>query len=292
LARDLRKAAAGISRRDSRWLIDQYYTLQHHRIAAAAQTRTSHAAGEPVELIEWVFDSMARFEAAIKGALLVYAKGYRVGNWCLAQCGIGPVLAAAGLAHFDIRNRPTVGHFWRFAGLDPTLEWSKGQKRPYNGQLKTICAYKIGESFVKQQNREACFYGKLLIAKKKALAAANQAGEYAAEAQREMARFDTPKKRKTMESTQRWQHWTAGRLCPQHIHDRARRWAVKLYLSHLHQVMYEDYYGAKPPNPYIFDHPGDGGSHSHLIAAPLWPKSAAAQAAEFAGRGLGEMFSE
>ena len=37
--------------------------------------------------------------------------------------GIGPVIAAGLLANIDIKQAPTVGHIWRFAGLDPTNKW-------------------------------------------------------------------------------------------------------------------------------------------------------------------------
>ena len=104
LGRDVRKAAKNLRRNDARWLVDQYYIIQEHRIAACAQARTSDESGEPIELIDWVFESMNRFETAIRGALHTYAKSYRVGNWCLAQCGVGPVLSAAFLTYFDIRE--------------------------------------------------------------------------------------------------------------------------------------------------------------------------------------------
>ena len=67
----------------------------------------------------------------------------------------------------------------------------------------------------------------------------------------------------------RWKDWQEGKLCPQHIHDWARRIAVKLFLSHLHQVMFEDYHGGRAPDPYVFR--DNGQEHIHLILPPLWP---------------------
>lgn len=56
-------------------------------------------------------------------------------------------------------------------------------------------------------------------------------------------------------------------LPPAHIHARAKRWVVKLFLSHWHQVAYEVHYGVKPPAPYAIEHLG----HVHLMEPPNWP---------------------
>ena len=53
-------------------------------------------------------------------------------------------------------------------------------------------------------------------------------------------------------------------LPPGRIHARARRYAVKLFVSHLHHVMYEAEFGTPPPKPYIFTRP----EHTHFIAPP------------------------
>lgn len=57
-------------------------------------------------------------------------------------------------------------------------------------------------------------------------------------------------------------------LPPGQIHSRARRYAVKWFLSHLHDVMYWDLYGKQPPLPYAFEHME---GHKHYVAPPNWP---------------------
>jgi hypothetical protein len=272
----------------ARWLVDVYYQIQNDRIRAAHQERTSAESVEPHQLMGWVFDSMSLFETSIKNALGVFAASYVVGQWMQAQFGIGPVISAALLSNFDIRKAQTVGHFWRFAGLDPTCKWEKGKKRPYNARLKTICAFKLGESFVKFHNRvdkdgvSLCYYGKLYESKKAGLIAENDSGKFAETAKSEIARCEkTPALLGKMKDTQRMGHWKAGRLAPANIHDRARRWVVKLFLSHLHHVMFWDFYGKDPPAPYIFQHP-ELGDHRHLLLPPLWP-------GEYDGKPLSKM---
>ena len=53
-------------------------------------------------------------------------------------------------------------------------------------------------------------------------------------------------------------------LPPARIHARARRYAVKLFVSHLHHVMYHEHFGKEPPKPYIFTRP----EHTHFIQPP------------------------
>ena len=262
LSKALRKSCESLTIRDARWLVDVYYTIQNDRIRSAAQLRESSKSGEPHEVIQWAFTAMNTFEGGIRAALGRFAKRFRVGQWLQAQCGIGPVLSAAMLTNFDIRKSKTCAGFWRFAGLDPTLEWKKGQKRPYNARLKTICTYKLGECFVKTCNNEKGFYGKLYAAKKLEYAAKNDAGGFS-----EKAASEIESKGSKMQKTQRIEHWKQGKIAPAHVHDMSRRWAVKMFISHLHEVMHWDWYNAAPPAPYIIEHPGDA-NHRHLVIAP------------------------
>ena len=280
MSKDLRKTAGALSKRDARWLIDEYYTHQDARIRAAHQDRTREEQAEPHSLVGWCHQTSGRFERSMKAALGVFGAEYRVGQWCQAQCGIAQVLSASMLAHFDIRKAVTVGHFWRFAGLDPTSVWGKKQKCPWNQRLKAICTYRMGESFVKTQNREKSFYGKILIEKKVKLTEANMRGDFKGRSEGELEKWKDNVK---MKKSGRWEHWEHGRLAPAHIHDMARRWAVKLFLSHLHHVMFQDFYKSDPPAPYIFEHPsGNGQDHRHLIQPPLWP-------GDYDGRRLDQM---
>jgi len=382
LGRDVKQAAATMCVEDARWLVDEYYTIQDARIRSAHQLRTHAEGGEPHRLIDWVNDTMRHFEAALRGALGHFAGSYRVGQWMQAQTGIGPVLSAGLLVGFDVRKAPTVGHFWRFAGLDPTLRWPgpqaarkkltdlavdsdlsadqvaalagwsgqhptriwnvwnngfrdrkkvvKGKAglirlfsvRPWNQRLKAICLGRLGESFNKHKGRDTCFYGHLLAQKQEELWAANLAGEFSEQATRDLAEVGYGK-------TTEAYAWKSGRYCPddvkkaiaeygtitkakltlaarqvmsgelddkplipgsgagipmlppQQIYFRARRWTVKLFISHLHEVMYRDFHkGQAPPVPFVF-HDGD---HRHRYDVPLWP-------GEYNGKSLRELLA-
>jgi len=60
----------------------------------------------------------------------------------------------------------------------------------------------------------------------------------------------------------------AGKLPPAHIHARAKRWAVKIFLAHWHHVAYMIEYKKAPPKPYSLEHLG----HVHMIEVPNWPQ--------------------
>ena len=49
------------------------------------------------------------------------------------------------------------------------------------------------------------------------------------------------------------------------IDARARRYAVKIFLSHLHAVMYWEEYKKAPPKPFAIQHLG----HAHEIEIPM-----------------------
>jgi len=266
LSKDMKAAARLLSQKEARWMVDQYYTMQDARIRANHQRLKMEECGEPSQLIDWVGNTQQRFESAVKSALGEFAARYATGQWLQSQHGIGPVLSAALLSNLDIRKAKTVGHFWRFCGLDPTCKWEKGQKRPWNAFLKSVVTFRLGETMVKFSGSDKCYYGRLWRLKKDALIRDNEAGKFAPFAAQELAEKCGNGK---MKDTKRKECWEQGKLSPAHIHERARRWMVKLFLSHLHEVMYRDYWGGDPPAPFIFEHP-ELGDHRHKLDPPLY----------------------
>ena len=241
LTKDLKRAAVTLSDDEARFLVDQYYMSQENRKRASNQCRSLAESGEPNSLLRHLADQNEALEGQIKRALGAYVENHPVGKWMASVYGIGPVLSAGLLAHIDINKAPTAGHIWAYAGLDPTKKWEKGQKRPWNAQLKTLC-WLIGQSFMKFSKREECLYGHKYAEKKEYYRSKNEAGEYRDEA---LMRKDTVGK-----NTDAYKYYSEGKLPPAQIDARARRWVVKLFLSHLHEVWYIHAFGTKPPAPY------------------------------------------
>jgi hypothetical protein len=259
IRRDIRAASSTLSHQEARYLVDTYYQVQTFRLAAAAQVRSLNDAAEPNAFVGWTQSTMEYIESQIKHALDVYTDHHPVGAWSKSIVGIGPVIAAGLLAHIDITRAPSVGHIWRFAGLDPTVSWNRGEKRPWNADLKVIC-WHAGESFVRLHNHADDVYGKVYAERKALEQAKNERGDFA-----DLAKHVLAEKR--FGQNQSRAEYEAGRLPAAHLHARAKRYAVKLFLAHWHHVAYVVAYGIQPPRPYIIEH----GGHTHYIAPPNWP---------------------
>jgi len=263
LTRDLKKAAVTLTRTEARFLVDNYYTMQDNRIRTGGQIREMESIKEPHEVLKWFNTQDELLENEVKRALDSYSNGFVLGRWARSLYGIGPVIAAGLLAHLDIEKAKGAGAFWRFAGLDPTSEWKKGEKRPWNAALKVLC-WKAGESFVKTSGREGDIYGHLLIAKKDLLTSQNEALMFKNAAAEVLVRV--PKHAQAS-------IYKTGKLPPGHIFSRAKRYAVKLFLAHYFEVSWWLKYNCAPPMPFIFTDQAKalGLDHSHWLHAPNFP---------------------
>jgi len=256
LTKDLKAAATRLSDDEARFLVDYYYICQEDRKRSTNQVRALGEFDEPNAVLGWLAEQSESLEGQIKKALDVYTEAHVMGAWMRQIVGIGPVISAGLLAHIDINKAPTVGHIWRYAGLDPTSKWEKGEKRPWNAGLKTLC-WKAGQSFMKFSGRDDCYYGQVYRERKAYEIARNERGD-----NKELA---TSLLSKYNKSTEAYKHLSNGVLPPAQIDARARRYAVKLFLSHLHGAWYEVHFGTKPPLPYPIAHMG----HAHFIPAPV-----------------------
>ena len=257
LTRDEKTAALTLGKDEARFLVDTYYIMQENRIRSDSQVRAMLKTNEPHTVLRWAGDMSRTLEESIKAALDVYSTSTQPGVWMRSQKGIGPVIAAGLLAHLDITHAETAGAFWSFAGLDPRKTWEKGKKRPWNASLKVLC-WKLGESFVKVSGSEDAFYGRVYKERKELEITRNDAGEFAEQAKKVLEIKNIGK------TTDAYKAYSVGKLPPAHVHSRAKRYAVKLFLSHLHEVMYKDHHGKAPPLPYPIAHLG----HAHKINPP------------------------
>lgn len=130
-------------------------------------------------------------------------------------------------------------------------------RRPWNAQLKVLC-WKLGESFIKVSNHEQDFYGKLYKKKKGEYTAKNEAFEYRDQA------VQTLREKNIGKTTEAYGHYSKGLLPPGRIHARARRYAVKIFLSHFHEVAFWVVRGELAPAPYVMVHKG----HTDYIEVP------------------------
>lgn len=133
-------------------------------------------------------------------------------------------------------------------------------KRPWNARMKVL-SYFIGESFVKVQNRDKDFYGKIYAARKVYEQENNAKNLYADQAARIL------QEKRIGTETIAYSFYSKGQLPPAQIHARARRYATKLFLAHWQYVAWSYETGQPPARPYSIEHLG----HVDEIKPPFWP---------------------
>lgn len=277
-----------------RYVVKKYYLHQERRKGADNHDRQERANNKLMGTADdgaiegWFSVNDRIVEKQTNRLLEAYASIDPICIWMKANDGIGALIACALRANIVIEMAPTAGHIYSFVGYNPDKKWGKGQKRPWSSFMKTQC-WKIGQSFMKLPDSH---YGKLYRERKAYEVARNDAGgnaEAAAKALEEKV-FD--------KSTDTYKHLTGtmaatkakrrpskknghdeealeqkecsaclalgpgvGHLPPAQIDARARRWAVKLFLSHLQQVWYFHHYGKMAPAEY----PKDVLGHAHIF---------------------------
>lgn len=276
MAKDIARSSQTLGPKQARFLVDSYYSMQEWRIATQAKTRMLLKNEEPSMVMEYTRDQMETLEKQVARALHYYVESEPFGVWMTSIMGIGPVIAAGLLSSVDWPGTNVAPKLWSYAGLNPSSKWEKGKKRPWNAFLKTLC-YKVGESFVKVQNKPEDFYGKWYAYRKGYEWRRNLSGELADQAERKMREMP-------VDSTTNAYLWYTGRISPDwakhqiaaqkpfplnlpkeamldtpgipllppaHIHSRARRYAVKMFLSHCVEVSNWLNHGQLGPMIYI-----------------------------------------
>ncbi len=253
----IREVSQQMKTTEARFLVDNYYVAQRERIRLDNQIRAMNLDGEPNLVLAFLSNQALLREELLKKALDEFTLHHPVGAWMRTIHGIGPVTAAGLLAHIDINKAQTAGAIWKFAGIDGETVWKTGEKRPWNASLKTLC-YKIGEGFVKTSGNEKSVYGQLYKNRKLQEIEKNKRGDFSDQAKAQLAGKNYRDGTVTRAALEK------GMLSDANIHARARRYAVKIFLSHLHEVMYITLLGRRPPNPFAIAILG----HAHKLEVP------------------------
>lgn len=292
MVKALRQKGGGITDSEARYLVDVYYQMQDQRIRTNNQVKglerdakKADTTAEPHDALDWVKTQFETLEQQVAKLLAIYTQQHPMAWFFDQTIGIGPVLSAGLLAHIDINRAPTAGHIYSFAGLNPETKWEKGKKRPFNAELKKLC-WKIGDSFVKVSNHPNGFYGRVYRERKAYEWERNMSGALSGQANAKLEAFKIGKSTdahawyagkcdpvKVRESLESGTAPTAANctgdngipmLPPAQIDARARRYAVKLFLSHLQECWWREETGTEPPAPYVIAH----GGHAHYVKPP------------------------
>jgi hypothetical protein len=294
MTKALRQGGGGITDNEARFLVDIFYTMQDQRIRCNNQVKgldrdakKAEKEVEPHDALEWTLTQFKTLELQIEKLLTIYVDSHPMAWFFDQKVGIGGILAAGLLAHIDIHKAPTAGHIWNFAGLNPDVRWEAKTKRPWNADLKKI-AWKIGDSFVKQSSHPRDFYGKVYRERKayewnrnirgtmQGQAADYLGGKnygkdtdarawYSGQCDPEKVRAALEEgKAPTAAACKAEPGKGVAMLPPAQIDMRARRYAVKLFLSHFQQRWYETEFKTAPPKPFAISHL----NHAHIIDPP------------------------
>ena len=159
-----------------------------------------------------VFNIYSTYLKGIEVSTEIIFKEYNsstvTGQWAVGIDGIGQATSAALLSMIDINKAPLFNNIWRYCGLDPK-QTEPGSWNPF---LKNL-TWKIGKSFIQFPNS---FYGELYLKELKRRTDSNKSGTYSEE---------VPESR---------------------LQAQARRYATKIFLSHCHQIRYQEVNGISP----------------------------------------------
>ena len=149
-----------IQYRGLRFWVDEYYSIQKHRIEVgnfiSACRRDEE---EPDAKILRLFEQTQEMEKSALATIADVVKPLPLYEGWLKQVkGIGPCFAGGLVAHVRTPERfATISKLWAYAGYGMDGDGKvqrrrKGEKANWNSRFKTLL-WKVGESFVKQGQR-------------------------------------------------------------------------------------------------------------------------------------------
>ncbi len=238
IKQDIVKNVNGFTRQDAKFLYSAFKDIQKNRVEWQNRAKASNSA-----LAQFLADIFMQIEEAIKYINKEYCDAHPIASYLNENIyALGPGLITGLMAYLDIEKAPNISCFWRFAGLDPTIKWEKGKKRPFCSELKTICWLAV-KSFIKHKNNSKCVYGRLYERFKKEEIEKNEKGKNAEYCKEYI------KNHKKLTANQK-KYYLQGKLPPAHIESRAIRKVAKALLSDIWLYMYEHTYNKKAPLPY------------------------------------------
>lgn len=256
-----------MTRNECAQLVYYYYSMQEQRISNLFRATKLKERGESYSFFEMTSEINNEHELFIKKALSYFAKHNEICNWMTSLHGIGPVISCVLFSELSVKafdkkterykRVETAGGFWKYCGIaTPDQVRKKGQLVNFNPDMKRIC-WLLGKSFVLVSGNPDAYYGQVYKNRKILETELNEQGKYS-----ELAKQILIDKNIKDEATKTCLE--SGKLTKGHIDARARRYAVKLFLAHLHEVMYGFEYKEAPPKPYIIAF----GEHAHYIPPP------------------------
>jgi len=272
LGKDLNEAS-NMPLEEAEYYSRSYYRSQKVRIAIQHQIRNLKKKNHPFGLLDLMWHQFKAIEEDVVKVMEQYSMSTDLGVWLRSIHGIGPVLSSALLSGIrtpkaktgEIRQFPTVGKFWAFAGLWMGAEWDGGELRPWNTPLKVkfhLCA----DQFVRGQGSKKDIYGKYYVARKEYDTQRNESGAFAERAAKMLEagdQRDAKAKDDTYKKSDARKAHAKGKLTSSHITSMAKLWVKKLFAAHVWEA-FRRYDGLPVPKPYPIQWLG----HTKIIIPP------------------------
>jgi len=224
--------------------------IQRARIAIENRIGAAKRAGWEEKKLKAFGDPLSELQSAERSADRIIVRLVRAHPvwtfWLSSVRGIGESLAGPLLEYLD----PTTVHiscWWRYLGLHcdedgDAARKQRGEKATWNHYLKTHCVFKIGDSFVKAGGFYRDEYDRVKVelagrpAQERPIDRAHlwildePVGKFKPGTLLDREHYEKAKKALTAEG----RTTVKVRRRPLHLHQMARRAAVKLFLSHLY----------------------------------------------------------
>lgn len=218
-----------------RELISVYHDMENISEKYKNRSKSISKLDSPNDLLKLYREQIRNNKYSLAYIFKNYANNSISGRWTLSQYGVKPVHAATMLAYIDITKSPTVNSLWRYAGLDPNYN----KNNNWNNELKFM-SNKLREIFQSLQDSPASIYGQLYSVDLERRISKNDLKEYSEKAEQILETKNVDK------NSVEYDALTEGYLSLNHIEAQAKRFAVKIFLSHYHAVAYQEHYGVKP----------------------------------------------
>lgn len=230
------------------FLVDAALAIEHVRVGI--QVRHSHLGlqGRVDPETEEVLRRLKENEEYVDDRVAELIQQHPAYPWFSRVKGVGKENIGKVVGLVDITKAPMVSSLWKFCGY--SVENGKAPKRvkgggklSYNSQLRSMC-WRLATSLMKAGGHYYDYY----VAKKD-----EEVARLTAQGVKIVPASKLPKKDGKVYEPE-------GMISEGHIHNRALRRMIKLFLSHLWHV-WREAEGLPTRPPYVFEHLG----HTHII---------------------------
>lgn len=268
------KPEANVEVREIRLLVSSYYEIQKLRIQNSNRMKMLErdyeiSEDQAKDYHETVIKALVVTEKDIEKRVRKYVRKQHIfARWIGPHVkGVAELLAGAMLSGIeDIGKFANVAKLWKYCGVglndDKSIQKRRrGEKINYSPFLKTAC-WKIGESFVKTGDRG--YYGKMYAKYK-----ADEVRKLTEQGFTILPAEEVKKKiEEAVKLDKNAAYQNLGLFSQGHVHNRAKRKTVKLFLSHLWTV-WREMEDLPVTEPYIIANEPE--KHSYY-APPGWDK--------------------